>query len=178
MSRLTSMSANALKAVFSPETDNELVTLLTVYTPGITDINDPSYVAARISDGFTQRISETPDEVIYGIVSNGQNFLFCPFQITLPQENEAQAPRCSIVINDVTRILTPIIRSLSAPPKVKLELVLSSTPDVIEVSFSGFYIVNFSYNSSSVTADLSMIDYEREPFPMHSFTPRYFPGLF
>ena len=59
-----------------------------------------------------------------------------------------------------------------------MELVLSKTPDIVEVSFSDFYISNFTYNADSVSAELSMIDYEREPFPMHSFTPQYFPGMF
>lgn len=173
MSRLTSMSAAAIKAVFSPESDDDLITLLTIYNP----LNE-SEVIARLADGFTKRISETDDEVLYGVTSNGFDYTFIPMQISLPSEDEAQAPRCSIVLNDVTRYITPIIRTITAPPRIKLELVLAKTPNVIEVSFSEFYINNFSYNAQSVTADLAMIDYEREPFPMHSFTPRYFPGMF
>jgi len=115
---------------------------------------------------------------MYGVTSNGNDYTFLPMQISLPSEDEAQAPKCSIIMYDVTRYLTPIIRSITAPPRIKLELVLSKSPDVVEVSFSDFYINNFSYSSDSVTADLTMIDYEREPFPMHSFTPRYFPGMF
>jgi hypothetical protein len=167
------MSPTAIRAVFSPDSDNDLITLLTVYNP----LNE-SEVIARLADGFTGRISETDDEVMYGVVSNGFSYTFIPMQISLPSEDEAQAPRCSIVLNDVTRYITPIIRTITAPPRIKLELVLAKTPNVIEVSFSDFYINNFSYNAQAVTADLAMIDYEREPFPMHSFTPRYFPGMF
>lgn len=173
MSRLTSMSPNALKAVFSPDADDDLIILLTIYNP----LNE-SEVIARLADGFTKRISETADEVLYGVTSNAFDYTFLPMEISLPSEDEAQAPRCSIVMHDVTRHLTPIIRTITAPPRIKLELVLTKTPDVVEVSFSDFYINNFTYNSDSVTADLSMIDYEKEPFPMHSFTPRYFPGMF
>lgn len=167
------MSAAAIKAVFSPDSDDDLITLLTIYNP----VNE-SEVIARLADGFTGRISETDDEVLYGVTSNGFAYTFVPMQISLPSEDEAQAPRCSIVLNDVTRYITPIIRTITSPPRIKLELVLAKTPDIVEVSFSDFYINNFSYNSDSVTADLAMIDYEREPFPMHSFTPRYFPGMF
>jgi len=173
MSRLTSMSPAALKAVFSPEADDDLITLLTIYNP-----DNETQVLARIADGFTQRISETDDEVVYGVVSNGMEYIFVPMQLSLPSEDEAQAPRCSIVLNDVTRYVTPLIRTITSPPRIRLELVLSKTPDVVEVSFSDFYINSFTYNAESVTADLAMIDYEREPFPMHSFTPRYFPGMF
>jgi hypothetical protein len=132
----------------------------------------------RLCDGYTERISETADEVIYGVTSRGNKFTFLPIQVTLPQEDEAQAPKCTITLNDVTRSVTPLIRSLTSSPKVLLELVLSKTPDRVEVSFSGLYITNFTYNADSVVATLAMTDYEREPFPMHTFSPKYFPGIF
>jgi hypothetical protein len=167
------MSAEAIKAVFSPDSDSDLILLLTIYDPA-----DNTTVVTRIADGFTGRLSETADEVTYGVTSRGQQFTFLPVQITLPSEEEAQAPRCSMTIFDVTKYIIPIIRTITGPPKVKIELVLSKTPDVVEASFSGFYITNFTYNANQVTADLTMVDYEREPFPMHSFTPAYFPGIF
>lgn len=167
------MSPAAIKAIFSPDSDDDLITLLTIYNP----LNE-AQVLVRLADGYTKRISETADEVVYGVTSNGFDYTFLPMQISLPNEDEAQAPRCSIVLNDVTRYVTPIIRTITAPPRIKLELVLAKTPDTVEVSFSEFYINSFNYTSDSVTADLAMIDYEREPFPVHSFTPRYFPGMF
>ena len=173
MSRLTTMSPDAIRAIFSPEADSDLLFLLTIYDP-----TNPSTVVARICDGFTKRISETADEVVYGVTSRSQDFIFLPMEISLPTEEEAQAPRCSIILRDVTRYVIPIVRTIVGPPSVKMELVLSKTPDTVEASFTGFYISNFSYSADSVTADLSMIDYEREPFPMHSFTPAYFPGMF
>ena len=173
MSRLTTMSPEAIKAVFSPDSDADLILLLTIYDP-----DNPTNVVARLSDGFTKRISENANEVIYGVTSRGYDYTFLPMEISLPTEEEAQAPRCSVTMHDVTRYVIPIIRSISGPPKVKLELVLSKTPDTVEASFAGFYFSHFTYNADQVTGSLSMIDYEREPFPMHSFTPAYFPGLF
>lgn len=167
------MSPSALKAVFSPDADDDLIILLTIYDP----VNE-AQVIARLADGYTKRISETESDVIYGVTSNGYDYTFLPMEISLPSEDEAQAPKCSITMYDVTRYLTPIIRTITSPPKVKMELVLSKTPNVVEVSFSDFFISNFNYNADSVSAELSMIDYEREPFPMHSFTPQYFPGMF
>ena len=166
------MSAEAIRAIFSPEADTDILMLLTIYA------EDEVTASVRLADGFTQRLSETADEVTYGVVSNSQQFIFLPMEVTMPSEEESQAPRCSIVIQDVTRYIIPIIRTITYQPKVKLDIVLSKTPDVVEVSFSDFYINNFTYNANQVTADLSMIDYEREGFPAHSFTPAYFPGLF
>lgn len=173
MSRLTTMSPEAIRAVFSPEADSDLLFLLTVYDPA-----DGTTVVTRLADGFTKRVSETDNEVIYGVTSRGEDFMFLPMEISLPTEEEAQAPRCSIVLQDVTKYVIPIIRTIVGPPKIKMELVLSKTPEIVEATFNGFYISSFTYNADTVTADLSMIDYEREPFPMHSFTPAYFPGMF
>lgn len=177
MSRLTSMSPAAIKAVFSPDSDQDLIVLLTIYNP---DSENPDEVAARLSDGYTQRIQSltTDQEVVYGVRSRNNDYVFLPMEINLPSEQEAQAPRSSIVLRDVTRYATPLIRSIKGPPKILMELVLSSTPDIVEASFSGFYINSFTYNAESVSAELSMINYDREPFPQHSFSPIYFPGLF
>ena len=175
MSRLTSMHAAAIRSIFSPDADSELFMLLTIYDPA-----DPTTVVMRLCDGFTKRILDDPDqEVIYGLTGpDGHDFTFLPMQITLPQEDEAQAPKCTITLNDVTRAATPLIRSLTGPPKVLLQLVLSTTTNIEEVSFAGLYIDNFTYNADSVVASLAMIDYAREPFPAHTFSPKYFPGLF
>ena len=173
MSRLTTMSAGALQAVFAQETENDLILLVTIYDP----LNS-SQVVLQICDGFTGRLSETADEVIYGVSSRGSNYTFLPVDITLPDEAENSAPQCSITFYDVTQYVMPVARSISGRPKVKLELVLSSTPDVVETSFTGFYITSFTYNADRVTATLSMVNYELEPFPQYSFTPVYFPGLF
>lgn len=172
MSRLSTLSPAAIRAMFSPDSDAALITLLTIYDP---DTNLPTI---RLADNYTQRISETSDEVLYGVVSRGNDFIFLPMQISLPTEEDNTAPKCSIVLNDVTQYLTPTIRGLSGPPKVLLELVLTSTPSVVEASFSGFYISNITYNMDSVNAELSMIDYQTEPFPCFTFTPAYFPGMF
>jgi hypothetical protein len=167
------MSPAALKAVFSPDGDSDLIILITIYDP----VNTAT-VSTRIADGYTKRILESADEVVYGVTSGGYDYTFLPIQISLPSEEEAQAPRCSLIISDVTRYLTPIIRELQGPPRVKLELVLNKTPDVVEVSFDYLYISSITYNKDNVTCELTMINLEREPFPVHSFTPSHFPGLF
>lgn len=173
MSRLTTMSPEAIRTIFSPDADSDLLILLTIYDP-----NNPTEVIARLADGFTERISETDEDVVYGVKSNAQDFIFLPMEISLPTEDEAQAPRCSITLHDVTHLITPLIRTITGSPSIKMELVLSKSPDTVEISFDGFYINSFTYSADSVTANLSMVDLEREPFPMHSFTPRYFPGMF
>lgn len=173
MSRLSTLSPAALKAMFSPESSDTLIMLLTIYGE-----NESPSTAIRIADGYTQRISETARDITYGVISRTNAYTFIPLSITLPSEDEAASPRCTIAINDVTKILIPIIRTITSPPKVLIELVLASSPNIVEASFPGFYITNFTYNADSVQAELGMINFASEPFPAYTFTPAYFPGLF
>lgn len=179
MSRLSTMSQAAIAALFKPDSSQTLITLLTIYDPA-----NEANVIVRLADNYTQRLSDlaTDTEISYGVRRSESgvsvDYLFIPMQITLPSEEQNTAPRCSIVLNDVTRYVTPIIRTITAPPKVKLELVLNTSVSTTELSFDKLYISNFSYDANQVTAELSMIDYAVEPFPAYNFTPKQFPGLF
>lgn len=193
MSRLATLSPAAIKAMFSTESDATLMTLITIYDP--TDAAGTA-VAARLCDNYLQRLDTSTtigltgfpsdsqsvitdgNELVYGVVSRSNNFIFVPVEISLPSEEDNSAPKCSLVIHDVTRYLTPVIRDITSPPKILIELVLTSTPDTVEASFSGFYISNITYNADSVTCELAMTDYAVEPFPCYTFTPQYFPGIF
>ena len=179
MSRLSSLTANAITALLSQESSDTFITLITISGTGISP-------AIRLADNYTQRIDslETPQEITYGVVSNyedgstSRNYLFLPFNLTLPIEDANQAPTCNLTINDVTRYLIPTIRNISAPPTVDIALVLKSSPNTVEMSFPSFLIGGISYNADSVTATLTLGSLAQEPFPAHTFTPAYFPGLF
>jgi hypothetical protein len=171
VTRLASLSADALRMMFSPDADDTLITLLTITGTGIA-------TPIRLADGYTQRISETAEDVVYGVVSRSNNYIFLPLRITLPTEEQEAAPRAQIAISDVTRYLTPVIRSITVAPSVKLELVLASDPDTVEVEWPGFLMSGITYNKDVVTADLSVESLTIEPFPKDTFTPSGFPGLF
>lgn len=172
MSRLSTLSPNAIKQFYTPDADDDLIFLLTLYD------EDGVTVIERITDSFNERISETDTEVIYGIRSRGYDYIALPLAITLPSEEEANAPRSSIVMYDVTKYLTPIIRTITGPVKVKMEMVLTKSPDTVEVLLEDFEIRNFNYNQDQVTGELTVVSLDREPFPMYTFSPAYTPGIF
>ena len=174
MSRLGSMSANAIKALFDIESSDTLIALLTIKQN--VDIGVTSNI--YLSDTSLQRISETADDVSYGVVSNAISYIFLPLEITLPNDDATNAPKCKLVLHDVTRYLVPTIRTLTGPPEITIQLVLSSSPNTIEISYSGFKLTNIVYNADTISGDLTIPSLEVEPFPAHSFTPAYFPGLF
>jgi hypothetical protein len=189
VSRLGTLSAAALKAMFSPDADDTLITLLTITGPGI---NGPIYLAdnyvrrfeaasvdyALLNSATKTAIADDPDGLFYGVRSNDHDHIFLPFQITLPSEEHDAAPRCSLTINDVTRHLMPVLRTVTAPPSVLIQLVLASSPDVVEVSFPGFLMGGVSYTTDTISVELTVENLSVEPFPCHTFTPSYFPGMF
>lgn len=186
MSRLSTLTASAIKAMFSSETDERLIMLITIYDP-----SNPSTPVVRLADGFTQRLITnnagdianqpvtTDSEVIYGVVSNSHNYVFIPMQVNIPGEPDTGVSNCSLTINYVTPEAIELIRTqLNGPAKVGIELILSGNPNSVEASFPGFYITNVTYNAEAITFELTLIDYAREPFPCYNFIPSYFPGLF
>lgn len=170
MSRLDSLSPACLRAMLSPEADEDLFTLLTFTGGGISE-------PIRIADGYTDRLSETADEIVYGLTSRGSQFIFLPFTLTLPNDDDAD-PGCELTMHDVTRQLMPTLRTLTGPPSVTIELVLASSPDTVEASFPGFQLGAVTYNDSTITGQLTVASLAHEPFPCHTFTPSYFSGLF
>jgi len=185
---MRSISAAALRSFFSVESDDSLIALFT-FEPQESPAQSPIYIA----DNYTKRLTNNnPDlygvdnTLVYGVTYKGQDYMFLPVQITLPNDDNSSAPKATLTIFDVTYLLTETIRSITGPVKVTIELVLRSLLDnnttnmavTPEVTFTGFYITNFTYNAQQVTADLQMIDYATEPFPAYRFIPAYFPGIF
>lgn len=176
MSRLSTLSASAIRAMFSSETDENIIMLITIYSP-----SNQSQVAFRFADNYTQRIASltTDAEVVYGVPSRGQDFVFLPMTVGLPAEQDTGVGSCNLTLQYVTREAIELIRTqLTQPTQVKLELVLSGSPNTVEATFPGFQITGATYNAETINFELTMINLAREPFPCYSFVPMYFPGLF
>jgi hypothetical protein len=180
MSRLSNLSPAAIKAMFSSETDQQLIMLLTIYDPNGSTNPEAATTPIRLSDNYTQRLSSTTDdEVIYGVISRSNEYVFLPMTLNLPNEQDSGLGDCSITLNFVTPEMITIIRNhLTIRTKVLIELVITSSLDTVEASFSEFYITSATYNAESVNFNLGMVSYNKEPFPSFNFTPNYFPGLF
>ena len=196
MSRINSLSVAAIKAMFSSETEENIIMLLTIHDPDPTGSDYP----IRLADSFTGRLTgststwsqqekdtkegyTSDDEVIYGVTrtvnSQTQEFIFIPMQINLPPEQETGVGTMSITINYVTSQGIKLIREyLTQPTKITIELVLASSPNTTEAEFSNFWITGATYNAQSINLQLDMISFTREPFPNFNFVPSYFPGLF
>lgn len=165
------LSSTALSAFYAQETGDFPIILITITEPSLT-------TPVRISSDPTTRLIENLEQVIYGTTSRGNPFYFIPFSIVLPSDTDDAAPKATISIDNVSRELTPIIRGLSTPPSVMIELVMSSTPNVVEAVFPDFSITTIDYDQLTISGDLTVDLLVAEPFPAGTFTPSRFPALF
>lgn len=156
--------------MYAEHTGTVVIALLTLTHPSIA--GDPLY----ISSDPTVRLSDTP--LIYGTTSRGNDYQFVPMALGLPDDIDERAPSARIIIDNVSRDIVAIARTFPSPPKCKIELVLSSSPEVVEVEYPEFDIMNFQYNSNSITLELTIESLTDEPLPAGSFNPSGFGGLF
>lgn len=167
------MSAAAVQAFYATETDDGEIILLTLTYPGWSE-------PMRLTNAAEQRLA-VPDDIygnpVYGLVSRGQTFVYLPFEVAFPNDDE-EAPRTSIVIDGVTRALTPYIREVSQPIATLLEVVRIKALDDVVAAHADLELTNFSYNVDTVQADLTTDTYTSEAFPAHGYTPSGFAGLF
>lgn len=165
------MVTNVFKeAAFAQQTDEVFVVLVTLDSDELTD-------PIRLSSDPTQLIPALGVD-IYGTVSNGNNFLFLPFEIWLPRDDKSGTVSAKMSIDNVDRRIIDTARSVTKPVSVKIQCVLASAPNTIEIEFDNFQLSNIRYDVMTVEGDLTLNYWGLEPFPSNRFTPSGFPALF
>lgn len=162
------LSAAALAAMMAQETSEVFILLVTISHPSLTQ---PPRIA---SDPFEL----LPVAGVRGVVSRGEEYVFMPFDITLPSEDETGASRAKLSIDNVGRELMQAVRSAGSSLAVDIEIVLSSDVDTPELQLKDFRLERVTYDAFTVSGDITMEYFDLEPFPSRRFTPSDFPGLF
>ena len=115
------------------------------------------------------------------ITSNSLVYTAAPFSISLPPEGQDATPTMRVAIDNVDRSIIGDIRAVSGGSEriaCDVLIVAASDPDTGIATYSGFEMVNVSYNAQSLSFDLSVNSLLTEPFPYDSFTPTNTPGIF
>lgn len=168
---MRALTTEFLRAAYSQETDQVPVFLLTITHPDMTE-------TIRVSSDPTQRIAEFDSHIVYGTQSRGNDFLFFPFKLTLPGENENGPVPAKLELDNVRREYTAALRAMVGPASIDIEMVLAGTPDTVVLTFPEYQLSQAKYDANMITANLEIEQLANEPFPALGFTPSYFPGLF
>lgn len=119
-----------------------------------------------------------PSAGVRGIVSNGLEYLFLPFSLNLPTQDDTGISKCEISIDNVDRRIIESVREATSKVSVAMQVILSSDPDNIEISYSDFKLERVSYDAFIVSGEISVEYFDLEPFPKSRYVPSDFPGIF
>jgi len=163
------LSPGFLAGLYSQESDEVVICLLTVTHD---DLGTPIY----LSSDPTERLSDDP--LVYGTTSRGNEYLYLPFEFTLPDDKSDSPPRVQLSMDNTDRSLVAILRSISTPASIKVELVLASDLDTVEITMPALQLSDITMDEGRISATLVADALINEPHPAGQFTPGSFPGLF
>lgn len=163
------LSFNFLQAAYGQETSEVIVGLFTFTHSSMVQ-------PILLSTNPTERISDNP--LLYATNSRGGQYLFLPIGFTLPDDKGDAPPQVTLTMDNVDQEMVAMLRAITSALTVKMELVLASTPDVVEVSFPSFQMTDISVTEGQIAGTLSIDALVSEPYPSGQFTPGAFPGVF
>ena len=106
-------------------------------------------------------------------ISNGQTFQPFPFEITLPDDVEGRAPQAQLRIDNTSQEIIAILRGLTTPPSVTMQIVRSATPNVVEREWIGLEWRASTIDVGFITGRLTVDDMATEEFPYITFDGRF-----
>lgn len=166
---MRTLSLNMRDALFSQESGEVLIFLLTID-------HETLDVPFRLSTDRTTRVSTDP--LTYKTASRGNDYIYAGVGITMPEEQDKSPPSAKLVIENVTRDLVPLARSISTPATCTIEAVLASDLDTVEISWPSMDMSNLTWDASTLTFDLTIDALATEPYPAGTFSPASFGALF
>lgn len=163
------LSPGLIAALYSQESDEVVICLLTVTHA---DIGDPIY----LSSDATTRLSDDP--LVYGTASRGQQYIYLPFEFTVPDDRNDSPPRVQLTMDNIDRSLVTLLRSFSTPASIVMEIVLASDLDAVEITMPALQMSDVTIDDHTISVTIVADALINEPHPAGQFTPGSFPGLF
>jgi len=110
--------------------------------------------------------------------SNGLEYLPYPFALTLPLDTGDQIPQITLTIDNVDQMLVNAIRELEIAPTIRVQLVTSAFPDIVEKDLDFLKLRNVTYDAMSITGTLEVASVWARKFPSERVDPVHYPALF
>ncbi len=166
---MRNVSLRFRNAIYAQETDEVPIALLTVTHESLS-------IPIYISSDPTTRLSDEP--LLYGTESRGNQYIYLPFEFTLPDDASDSPPRVQLTMDNIDRTLVAMLRSFVTPPTLKMEIILASDPDLVEITVPVLDMSDATIDDHAISTTLVADPLINEPHPAGQFTPGSFPGLF
>ncbi len=157
---MRTLSAATRRELHAQQTSAALITLLTVRV-------------GPASARRTVRLTDAPA----GVTSRGQRYTSLPVRLVLPGASEDGASNARIEIDNVSDEIGSALRQ-SNEVDLDIEIVLSSDPQHVEISWQGIELEQVQWDAGLISATLRYPTFDKEPYPALRFTPATAPGIF
>ena len=139
--------------------------------------NDPFLTLLTLThESFSEDILLVNNSV--AITSQSRVFQPFPVKIKLPNDDDETRKEFTIQFDNVSLELIDEIRSVTTPINCKLEMVLASIPNDIQMTQENLTIQSITYNSRFITAKLVLDNFLSTEISSEKYRPTNFPGLF
>lgn len=155
---MNNLSNNLLAQLFGQSSSDPFLMLVTISHPTFSTI----YLANNTVD----------------VVSRGITFSAFPMQVTLPADDGETTREVRLELDNVSLALIEEFRKITTPPDVKVEMLLASDPNTVQLSIEELKLRNISYNKSRISARLFMDSFLNVEMTSEKYDPAIFPGLF
>ena len=127
---------------------------------------------------------ELMDEPIYlvnntkNIISRGITFRAFPMKIRLPVDDGETVRDFQIDFDNASLELIEEIRSVTSSINVKIEMILASIPDVVQMSQEDLLINSITYNAQRISAKIILDNFLNVELTSEKYSPTNYPGIF
>lgn len=153
------LSPALLAQMFSQESGDPFLTLLTLSHPDF--------------DDDIRLVNNTEN-----VTSRSKVYTAFPFIITLPADNGESSKSVSLEFDNVSRELIGHFRTVDRDIQVKIEMILFSLPNEVQIFLNDLVIQSISYNRYKISASLSLDNFLNTSLTSEKYNPQNFPGLF
>jgi hypothetical protein len=153
------ISSQLLAELYGQQSGDPLLMLVTLEHPSF---GSPIYLVSNTEN----------------IVSRGNTHTAFPMEIRLPADDGESSREVSIEFDNVSLELIDELRSITSPIEAKVELVLASDPDTVQLAYEELKIRQVTYNKQRISAKLYLDSFLNVQLTSESYGPTNFPGLF
>lgn len=112
------------------------------------------------------------------ITSRGNVFEAFPMKIRFPIDDGETARDFQIVFDNVSLELIEKMRTVTTQIGIKIELILASMPDVVQMSQQDLFLNNITYSAQNITAKIVLDNFLNVALTSETYSPKNYPGIF
>lgn len=112
------------------------------------------------------------------IVSRGRTYEAFPFEVRLPPDDGGAPKDLQLVTYNLSEDFMDLVRQTTEPPTVKLELISSRDPDVVEKTIDFMSLGGAQYDALNITFTLIANNFAARKTLQSTYNQAEFPGLF